>query len=281
MRKMLRLGLCLGVLAAALTCTALAAGTSTPGSTTASDGCTVIENPDGRSYTAAYTGAKEGEQYALLVVRGTVDEKGALPPISDDTIMYIEQTAADDNGTVSFENFIPKSTPDCVVLLGGVFEDGISPKVLGTLEAQGVTVSGSVKYQTPTIGGRSATVELYNEQGGLIGQTQTDANGEYIFDAVPVGEGYKIVVKKLGYLTYTETGINVTETNALEEIDISYIGGDINGDGAVYSEDFQLLLENYNKVSGFTIAAADIDGDGAVYSNDFSILLTGFNKTVK
>ena len=202
MKKMIRLGLCLGLLSAALTCTALAADDEY---TTNIDGTVTYE---GGSYSASYSGAQEGKQYALLVVEGTPDKYS----VSEDTIVYIDQQQATETG-VSFNHWIPMSTPDCVVLLGGVFDGNVpSPVVLGTLEGQGVTVSGTVKYQTVGTMFRPATVELHNEQGSLIAQTQTDVNGKYSFASIPVGKGYKIVIKKLGYLTYTDVGINILDT---------------------------------------------------------------------
>ena len=86
---------------------------------------------DGEKYTASYTGAEAGSQYVLLVVEGTPDDY----TVSQDSILYIDQVAADDNGTVTFSGFIPMSIADSVVLLGGYFPDG-SPKVLGTIQSQ-------------------------------------------------------------------------------------------------------------------------------------------------
>ena len=96
MKHWLRLALCGGALAALLTCGAAAAdGVSTPDYTTANENCTVTY--ENGTYTAGYTGAQDGEQYALLVVKGTPEDYS----ISEDTIMYIDQKAADSSGVRS------------------------------------------------------------------------------------------------------------------------------------------------------------------------------------
>ena len=113
MRHWLRLALCGGALAALLTCGASAAEMDY---TTNVNGTVTYDSVSGK-YTASYNQTIDGQQYALLVVKGTYENGAADYSISEDTIMYIDQMAAGSTG-VSF-NFIPRSTPDCVVLLGG------------------------------------------------------------------------------------------------------------------------------------------------------------------
>lgn len=258
MRHWLRLALCGGALAALLTCGAAAA---TDDYTTNVAG-TVTYNGDS-SYTASYTGAQEGNQYAILVVKGTPEDYS----ISEDTIMYIDQMAATDTG-VSFD-FIPRSTPDCVVLLGGDFGTTESPVVLGTLVGKGVTVSGSVKYQGSS---SQATVSLTDKATGeVLYSTQTDTNGAYSFDSVALGE-YNLFVTKKSYLTYTRA-IEIAEEAILDEVDITKLAGDINASGKVNSEDLTTLLRNFNGED----ESADINGTGKVNSEDLSALLSSFN----
>lgn len=126
MKRMIRALIAAAVLVSTLTCSALAA---TPDYTTDVDG-TVTYDAAAETYSASYTGAIAGEQYVLLVANGTPDSY----TVAQDTIQYIDQAAAD--GTVSFEGFIPMSVTDSVVLLGGKFEDGQSPKILGTIISQ-------------------------------------------------------------------------------------------------------------------------------------------------
>lgn len=125
MKRMIRALVAAAVLVSSLTVSAFAA---TDGYTTDVSGTVTC---DGEKYTATYTGAEAGEQYVLLVVEGTPESY----TVTQGSILYINQTAADANGTVTFSGFIPMNVADSVVLLGGYFADG-SPKVLGTIQAQ-------------------------------------------------------------------------------------------------------------------------------------------------
>lgn len=263
MKHWLRLALCAGALAALLTCGASAAEMDY---TTNVNGTVTYDSVSGK-YTASYNQTIDGQQYALLVVKGTYENGAADYSISEDTIMYIDQMAAGSTG-VSF-NFIPRSTPDCVVLLGGEFSDGQSPKVLGTLIGKGVTVSGTVNYQGNS---SQATVALKDrETDQVLYTTQTDTSGAYAFDSVALGE-YNLFITKKSYLTYTRP-IEITEEVSLDEVDISRLAGDINASGKVNNEDLTTLLRNFNGEN----ESADINGTGKVNSEDLSALLSSFN----
>jgi len=125
MKRMIRALLAAAVLVSSLTVSAFAA---TDGYTTDVSGTVTC---DGEKYTASYAGAEAGEQYVLLVVEGSPDAYS----VTEDSILYINQVAADANGTVTFADFIPMNVADSVVLLGGYFADG-SPKALGTILSQ-------------------------------------------------------------------------------------------------------------------------------------------------
>lgn len=258
MRKWLRLGLCLGLLTVALTCSALAA---TDGYTTDEKG-TVTYNGDG-SYTASYSAATiAGNQYALLVVKGTPGNYS----ISADTIMYIDQVA-DENG-VSF-TFIPKSVPDCVVLLGGEFVQETSPVLLGTLIGQGVTVSGDVTLQGRT-DYSGAAVTLTGSNGTY--EAVTDSTGAYFVDGVAPGS-YTLTISMSGYLSYTKTSLTVEDETVVPAKEL--LGGEIQVDGQVTILDLSKLLGEYGQV---TTTGSDINGDGQVTILDLSILLGNYGE---
>lgn len=256
MRKWLRLGLCLGLLTVALTCSALAA---TDGYTTDKDG--TVDYANGK-YTTSYTGVTSGEEYALLVVAGTPEKY----TVNEESIMYIDQKAADGE-EITFD-FIPRSTPDCVVLLGGSFNGSQSPKVLGTLEGQGVAVSGSVTLQ-----GRSdytgATVTL---AGSETYTATTDAKGAFTLDGVAAGD-YTLTVTMPGYLSYTKTTLTVEDTTTVPAKEL--LGGEIEVDGQVTILDLSKLLGEYGQV---TATGSDINGDGQVTILDLSILLGNYGE---
>lgn len=275
MRKWLRLGLCLGVLTVVLACSALAA---TPEYTEDKEGN--VSYLDG-TYTATYDKAISGNQYALLVVKG---KNGVADPINDSTLMYIDQKAAEGT-TISFD-FIPKSTPDCVVLLGGVFEGEVSsPVTLGTLIGKGVTVSGSVSVSNAT---KATTVELYG-QGTTTNPVYTvtipaassggSAKREFSLDGVAEGT-YDLKVTQEGHTTYWLTGVPVGSDPLTLPETLALPCGDINGDGSINIDDLGILISsnNYNKDSATAEnKMTDLNGDGSINIDDLGIILSSSN----
>lgn len=257
MKKWLRLGLCLGLLTVALTCSALAADDEY---TTSTNGTVTYSEQTGK-YTASYDGTASGKQYALLVVKGTPTDYS----VSEDTIMYIDQKAAGADG-ISFD-FIPKSTPDCVVLLGGEFAGADSPVVLGTLKGQGVTVSGKVSLQGRT-DHSGAAVTLTGASGTYT--ATTDASGAYDLDGVAPGS-YKLTITMPGYLSYTKMTLAVEDTMTVDTKNL--LGGDVNSDTQVTIDDLSLILADYLKT---TDSSADINNDTQVTIDDLSITLSNY-----
>lgn len=277
MRKWLRLGLCLGVLTVALTCSALAV---TSDYTTNKQGTVEYSTSTGK-YTATYDEVISGNQYALLVVKGTEADH----PINENTIMYIDQKAAS-GSTISFD-FIPKSTPDCVVLLGGVFDGGVtSPVTLGTLIGKGVTVSGSVTSYNP---GNPVTLKLYRAgTEELVTETTIAAqsgNGKvtqnFTLDSVPLGDSYDLEISKAGHTSYRLTGIPVEEELSLGNLNL--LSGDVNGDDKINVSDQNAILgsDTYNlSVSEAAVKSADVNGDDKINVSDINVVLSSnhYNK---
>ncbi len=126
MKRMIRALIAAAVLVTSLTCSAFAATTDY---TTDINGTVNYDATTG-TYSASCSGLTSGKQYVLLVAEGTPDSY----TITENSILYIDQAGSD--GSVSFPAFIPKNIADSVVLLGGEFADGSSPKVLGTIVSQ-------------------------------------------------------------------------------------------------------------------------------------------------
>ena len=267
MKKLIRLGLCLGVLTAALTCSALAA---TPDYTTDSAG--TVDYAGGK-YTASYTGATSGNQYVILVVKGSADDYS----ISENTIMYIDQKATE-SGTISFD-FIPKSTPDCVVLLGGEFSDGQSPKVLGTLIGQGVTVSGKVSLGAARLPGKhdGIMVSLTENTTGTVYTATSLGDGSFTIDGVQAGI-YTIQFSMDGFLKYTNSNVEIEESTVLDLVSLK--GGDINASGTIDGTDLSVLLGDFGSTVGDTASSeySDINGSGTVEGTDLSVMLSNFGE---
>lgn len=271
MKRLLRLGLCLGVLAAALTCTALAAGVNTEGYTTANEGCTVTYDETEQKYTAAYAGTKTENQYVLLVVKQ--DDEGGYS-ISENTIMYIDQQEATAEG-VSF-TFIPRSTPDCVVLLGGEFSNGESPKTLGTLIGKGVEVSGSVDIGVNVTS--NITLTLYNPDGTTAGSSSMNGDGNYSIPSIPEGT-YYIKASKPGFIGGL-VEVTVTGDGNVSAVTVPLYGGDLNTNGSINSVDLMALLDDFGaaKAEDMKNLYSDINENGMVNATDLMELLNNFGK---
>lgn len=268
MKHWLRLALCGGALAALLTCGAAAA---TDDYTTDVAGTVTYSEENGK-YTASYDGAQNGNQYAILVVKGTPESYS----ISEDTIMYIDQMAADSSG-VSFD-FIPRSTPDCVVLLGGDFGTTESPVVLGTLVGKGTTLTGEVSLgATRTPGTHNGVqITLTDKSSSTTYTATSDENGDYEITSVPDGT-YTLHIEKPGFLQYTKNTVTVDAVNA-QLPEVTLVGGDINSSNSIDIQDLSLFLGDFGKNAGDTDSASysDIDGSGVVIVSDLSIFLANF-----
>ncbi|MCL1816722.1 MAG: dockerin type I domain-containing protein [Clostridiales bacterium] len=134
------------------------------------------------------------------------------------------------------------------------------------------TISGQVLYQASTT---PATVELWNA-GDKINSVSTGTDGTFALSAT-LGEDYKLVITKAGYLTYTITGIDLTDDLHIGQPDLRLMAGDVNGDGVVNAEDLTHLLSDFNKAP-LGKYDTDIDGSGIVNAIDLTYLLAGFNK---
>ena len=115
MKKALRCLLLSAVMALALGAAALAAETD-PTVENVASGATVSFQTGNEKLTVSYTDKDlAGSQCIILMVKGTAEDY----TITDTSILYIDQTAADANGTVTFDNVYPTSVQNSVILLGG------------------------------------------------------------------------------------------------------------------------------------------------------------------
>ena len=268
MKHWLRLALCGGALAALLTCGASAAEMDY---TTNVNGTVTYDSVAGK-YTASYNQTIDGQQYALLVVKRTYENGAADYSISEDTIMYIDQKAADSSG-VSFD-FIPRSTPDCVVLLGGKFSDGQSPKVLGTLIGKGATVEvpeTSISF----VGTTAPTLSLETTDG--TSYSFTEQGGSYSAAGIPDGT-YTFTVEKKSHLPYTRT-IEIVNGEVVGGIpEVSLLAGDVDDDHRyINTGDISALLADFKRPDAVN-HPTNINEDGYVNVSDLSIILTNFKK---
>ena len=258
--KMMRAALCAALTVLALTCVAFAA---TDGYTADRSG-TVDYNVNTGKYTASYGSAEAGQEAVLLVVSGTESSYA----ISEKTIMYIDQKTVAGDGSVSFE-FIPKSTPDSLVLLG--VAGAPEPVLLGTVVGQGVTVSGTVNFQGSVT---KATVKL-TDAGGAEYTVET-AKGGYEILGVPEGE-YTLTITKKGHLPYSKA-VTVS-SDAADLGSVSLLGGDVDSDHRYINfSDVSALLADFKKDTAVN-NATNINEDAFVNFTDLSTLLANFKKS--
>lgn len=89
---------------------------------------------------------------------------------------------------------------------------------------------------------------------------------------------------QLGYLTGYDPSLGIADANnrsiVLAWSSVIRAGvltpGDADGNGAVNSVDFDILLANYGKLSGATWAMGDFDADAKVTTTDFNLLAEHF-----
>ena len=145
-------------------------------------------------------------------------------------------------------------------------------------------VSGTVKSYNPN---NATTIQLMQDGaekykttiGATTGSGQTEQN--FSFPAVAPGT-YDLVVTKPGHLTYTvknvkvgDTDLDLTTMTGKPYSTITLIPGDLNNDGSVNTQDYQILTSpsNYGKSASLAaVKVADINGDGSINTQDYQIL---------
>ena len=148
----------------------------------------------------------------------------------------------------------------------------------------GVAVTGKVTSYNPN---NPTTVEL--RQGGAVKYTATidaatgsgQVTQDFSFNAVAAGT-YDLVVTKDGHLSYTVKGVvvgdsplDLTTMTGKAYSTITLIPGDLNNDGSVNTQDYQILTSpsNYGKSASLAaVKVADINGDGSINTQDYQIL---------
>ena len=148
------------------------------------------------------------------------------------------------------------------------------------------SVRGVVKSYSPN---NPVTVQLieqgYTEASYETTIDPTTGSGQkeqnFSFPAVAAGT-YDLVVTKPGHLTYTVKGVvvgdgplDLTTMTGKPYSTITLIPGDLNNDGSVNTQDYQILTSpsNYGKSASLAaVKVADINGDGSINTQDYQIL---------
>ena len=148
----------------------------------------------------------------------------------------------------------------------------------------GVAVSGKVTSYNPN---NPTTIQLMQGSTEKYKTTIVKATGSgqkeqnFSFPAVAAGT-YDLVVTKPGHLTYTVKNVvvgdgplDLTKHSNAAISTITLIPGDLNNDGSVNTQDYQILTSpsNYGKSASLAaVKVADINGDGSINTQDYQIL---------
>ena len=162
----------------------------------------------------------------------------------------------------------------------------LSPVAYDPNAVSAPSVRGAVKSYNPN---NPVTVRLieqgHHEVAYETAIDPTTGSGQkeqsFSFNAVAPGT-YDLVVTKAGHLSCTVTGVVVKgtaidltkHTNAAIST-ITLIPGDLNNDGSVNTQDYQILTSpsNYGKSASLAVVkVADINGDGSINTQDYQIL---------
>lgn len=133
--------------------------------------------------TLTQTGVTDGGMYLVLVLAG--EEKDGVPLVpTENNILYINQTTADENGTVTFDNVYPSSLVDSTVYLSGTELDGLTK--MGEIDLKVMLGDISNDGNCDAV---DATFILQNVVGGSGSFTDqqkmaADVNGDGYVDAV-------------------------------------------------------------------------------------------------
>lgn len=148
--------------------------------------------------------------------------------------------------------------------------------------AVGVSLSGNVADYGSSINkaGKVITAKFRNPSNNAVVATRTatlDANGNFAFTSIPRGT-YNILLSGNKVLSVGQTNVNLS--NAINNAQYTFPGGDVNADNVVDIADLLLLIGAYNQVSPASgyLEAADFNDDGTNNITDLLTLITNYNK---
>ena len=238
--------------------------------------------PKEDSYTITVNVGAENAKSMYGLIAVIPDKTGVINTADTSTIVYIDQATADANGNITFSGFAPmgaapsdlENFEECTLYLGGGH--------LTTADAFGILKDGSALPITGTIvdtasnanSTRVATIKVLDASGSDVSSVEVKS-GAYTVSA-PAGTGYKVVISKPGFCTYTFTGVDVEDAVDLGTTDISVLAGNANGSeiAGVNFEDLSLVLDNYYAENVTDLY--DVNGSGAVNYEDLSLVLDNY-----
>ncbi len=229
----------------------------------------IVENDLGNgtwSYTITFedAGVSNGSFYALVIVSG--DDFS----IDVDDIIYMDQKTAAQDGSIVFDNVIPKNYAG-----GRVYVTGLaSPVYIGDLPSHGVSYSGSINCSEATGSDFPVVKFIDASQNEVTANVKKTADGIYAFDFAGISAGdYTLEISKVGHATLSEdVSITVSVSDVSKTINRL---GDINKDGLVSIVDIALLKDyilGISTLDAYSIKIADVDSSGGANIVDLSII---------
>lgn len=250
---------------------------------------TATENQGKYTVTVTNDAIQNGKDYALLIAKGTMPENAtvsgtmAMPTIDSTTLTYIDQTTAtlvDSKPTVTFKNFIPKSVPNSVVLLGGYFNEYESPVVIGFINGQGTLVQITIPVvdTSSKLDASDVTFTIRDSFGTELVSANPNESGA-LDCTVPPEEGLTVVISRPRYVPIT-----IKNYSADADID-SYVSqfskcaGDVNSDAKINMTDITMAISGFNTTGPNIVNKyTDINRDNKVNMTDITGIISAFGK---
>lgn len=243
---------------------------------------------------SVYNESKSNEKDQYFTTSGKIENGGSEfvtllvttdGSISVDSIMYIDQTVANADGTFSFTDYIPKiNVPYGERYVVKVGASSLSQTIPGGYlevpEPQGYTVSGKVNCY-----GEKTTAKLkLKKDGAVVATADATAQGTFNFENIPDGEYYMIVTKNAHLPAVVSVIVNNGNISVPE---ITLLPGDCVAEGMNQTReigytDLSLVIDIYGATTEDLDYKAeyDVNEDGEIGYTELSEIINNYGKEV-
>lgn len=223
---------------------------------------------ENNAYTVEITGKTAGKEYVIIVVAGDYTGK-EMPELSEENIIYINQVTADENGTISFTDFIPMTGSVGTVYIGGDTEAS-EEGVLMTDSGFGYIAGRLISYS-----GTDSTVTIPENFESIDAGAFENSTERVIIPNDTISINAKAFTENTT-LFLSPISDTVKQFAIYNGYAYSVIG-DYDGDKTVDFDDYKAVLYLFAKGGSVRENDLDIildfDLDGSVTLNDASVLL--------
>ncbi len=222
-----------------------------------------------------WTTSGQNAAYAGKMMTMVAYAPGTDGAITVDSIQYIDQTTADQNGAYEFKSYIPKNLPTesaYPVKVGGeTLDAAISAGEIEKIEITEVPITGTITTQSDAA---NATISFCTPGTTEVVVSADTTKGAFEANVAP--GTYDVVISRPGYLKYTITNVEVTETLALNTVAMK--AGDVDKDNNVTVSDVSAVVAGYGLSSaedGYKIDI-DFDADNNITVSDVSAVVANY-----